>query len=81
MIEFTLLQSQESYYNSKVDVVKEEHKKLLQEAFERAKVPFAVFPIILRVLHLFRVKLEKNMLKNYKHFEGLLALLLNRFKP
>ncbi|KAG6911539.1 hypothetical protein DXG01_011841 [Tephrocybe rancida] len=31
------LESQESYYNSKVDNVKEEHNKLLQEAFERAK--------------------------------------------
>lgn len=39
MIEFTPLQSQESYYNSKVGVVKEEHIQLLQEAFDRAKVP------------------------------------------
>ncbi|KAG6821735.1 hypothetical protein H0H87_005558, partial [Tephrocybe sp. NHM501043] len=31
------LQSQESYYNSKVEDVKEEHTKRLQEAFERAK--------------------------------------------
>ncbi|KAG5647606.1 hypothetical protein DXG03_008959 [Asterophora parasitica] len=31
------LESQESYYNSKVDAVKEEHTRLLQEAFERAK--------------------------------------------
>lgn len=31
-------QSQEAQYNAKVDVVKAEHAKLLQEAFERAKV-------------------------------------------
>ncbi|CAK5280172.1 unnamed protein product [Mycena citricolor] len=31
------LESQESQYNAKVDVVKKEHEQLLQEAFERAK--------------------------------------------
>ena len=32
------VQSQESVYNSKVDVIKAEHSQLLQDAFERAKV-------------------------------------------
>ncbi|KAF5384927.1 hypothetical protein D9615_001404 [Tricholomella constricta] len=32
------LESQETYYNSKVDAVKEEHSRLLQEAFDRAKI-------------------------------------------
>ncbi|KAG5652300.1 hypothetical protein H0H81_005522 [Sphagnurus paluster] len=31
------LENQEAYYNSKLNVVKEEHVKLLQEEFERAK--------------------------------------------
>ena len=31
-------QNQEVHYNVKVDAVKEEHKKLLEEAFEQAKV-------------------------------------------
>jgi len=31
------LESQETYYNSKVNTVKDEHSRLLQEAFERAK--------------------------------------------
>jgi hypothetical protein len=33
-------QNQEAVYNAKVQEVKDEHEKLLQQAFERAKVCF-----------------------------------------
>lgn len=39
-----LSQGQESKYAAKVDEVKAEHEKLLQEAFERAKVVKFLFP-------------------------------------
>jgi hypothetical protein len=36
-----IFQAQEDVYNAKVQEVKDEHEKQLQEAFERAKVSFS----------------------------------------
>jgi len=56
-------------YNAKVQTVKDEHEKLLQEAFERAKVRF-LGDRVLQLFSLCRMKQVMPTGKTYKHSES-----------
>jgi len=75
-------QDQASIYDSKVDAVKAEHAKLLEEAFERAKVGFVQNQLLVfsNVQIPDRVKLPKHMVKNSKLFDLILMWPLIKFK-
>ena len=62
------IQGQEALYDSKVDAVKDQHNKLLQEAFERAKVCRAVVVNVHLIHSCCSTKQGPNTLLNYKHF-------------
>jgi len=73
-----IFQAQETVYNAKVQTVKDEHEKLLQEAFERAKVRLLGDSVI-QLSSLCRMKQVTPMGKTYKHSERNPRRLPNNF--